>query len=74
MTIIVAVVYAIDVPVDENRVATWERFVEELPECPGEKILFVTGELACEPRDVANPDFDVDVRSHGRELRPLTDE
>lgn len=34
----------------------------------GDDVLFATSPLVCEPRDLMDPDFDVTVLSHGREL------
>jgi hypothetical protein len=70
---VIAVVYAVEVLPGEHdpQVDTYERFTHALPAAPNAEILFSTGVLVAGENDVTNPDFDVDVRSHGRALESL---
>lgn len=73
MRVAIAVVYAVDVlpGEDDPQVDTFERFTHALPAAPNAEILFSTGVLVAGENDLTNPDFDVDVRSHGRVLEAL---
>jgi hypothetical protein len=72
--VVIAVVYAVDVlpaEAEDPQTHTFERFTGDLPECPNATLLFASGVLAANENDVTNPDFEVDVRSHGRNLEPV---
>jgi hypothetical protein len=69
--VVIAVVYAVDVLEDDPQVNTYERFARDLPECVDAKILFASNALSATAGEMNDPDFDVDVRAHGRTLEPL---
>lgn len=72
--VVMAVIYAVDVLPEETdpQVETFERISHALPEIEGMKILFASPVLApSRDSDILYPDFDVDVRAHGRTLKPI---
>lgn len=64
---VVAAVYAVTGDDDE------ERFQDGVRQAP-EGALFITSPLQAAAGDIANPDFDVDVRCHGRRLQGWAEE
>jgi hypothetical protein len=70
----IAVVYAVEVrpeEADDVQTHTYERFTSDLPEIEGSRIVFASGALELDERRISDPDMDVTVLSHGRELSPI---